>query len=471
MEDKPTLAVIVGNRNFFSDKLVETGRKQVLAALDRMGIEAVAVDENTTKLGATESWADAQKTAELFKANRDRIDGVLVTLPNFGDELGVVETLKLSGLNVPILVHAFPDTTEQLTAAGRRDAFCGKISVCNNLYQVGYPFSVTENHTVDPETDEFKHEIDRFLGLCRVVNGLRSARLGAVGARPNAFRTVRYSEKLLDASGITVLTLEMSEALANAEKLDDNDPRVRARLEEINAYANTEGAPARSLVRMAKLGIVLSDWMDEWSVDATAIQCWTSVQTNYGINVCTLMSMMSDRLMPSACEVDISGVASMYALQLASGTPSALVDWNNNYNNERDKCLFFHCGNWAKSLVKDIKMVSAEVLGTTLGPENTWGAVEGRPVAGPVTYARLDTDDRLGMIRTYVGEGRFTDDPLSKISGMHAVVEVPELQALLRYICKNGFAHHAAMNGSHVADILAEAFEDYFGWDVYYHED
>jgi L-fucose isomerase-like protein len=470
MDSKPTLAVIVGNRNFFADKLVEDGRREVLAVLDKLGIETIAVDEDSTRLGATETWADSQKTADLLKANRDKVDGILVTLPNFGDELGIVDAIKLSGLNVPILVHAFPDSMDELTAAGRRDAFCGKISVCNNLYQFGYPFSVTQNHTVAPNSDEFAADINHFLGLCRVVNRLRTVRLGEVGARPNAFRTVRYSEKLLEASGISVSTLEMAEALANAQKLADDDARVRSKLEDINAYANTGDAPPASLLRMAKLGIVLSDWMEELGLDATAIQCWTSVQTNYGINVCTLMSMMSDKFMPSACEVDIAGVVSMYALQLASGTPSALVDWNNNYNQERNKCLFFHCGNWAKSLVPEIKMVSAEILGTTLGPENTWGAVEGRPTAGPVTFARIDTDDRLGRIRTYVGEGRFTDDPLSQISGMHAVVEVPELQQLLRYICKNGHAHHAAMNASPVADILAEAFEDYLGWEVYHHE-
>jgi L-fucose isomerase-like protein len=467
---KPTLGVVVGNRNFFADKLVEEGRKEVLATLNGMGVETIALSEDDTNLGATETWADSQKCAELFKANRDKIDGVLVTLPNFGDELGIVDALKLSGLEVPILVHAFPDSIDELTVAGRRDAFCGKISVCNNLYQFGYPFSVTENHTVAPSSDEFKAEVARFLSLCRVVNGLRTARLGAVGTRPNAFRTVRFSEKLLEASGISVSTLELSEALGNANKLADDDSRVRGKLEEINAYADTEGAPPRSLLLMAKLAIVIGDWMDELGLDATALQCWTSVQQNYGINVCTIMSMMSDKLMPSACEVDIAGTTSMYALQLASGTPSALVDWNNNFNGDPDKCLYFHCGNWAKSLVPEIKMVSAEILGATLGQENTWGAVEGRPAPGPVTFARIDTDDRHGLIRTYVGEGVFTDDALSPISGMHAVIEVPELQKLMRYICKNGHAHHAAMNASHVAGILAEAFEDYLGWDVYYHQ-
>jgi L-fucose isomerase-like protein len=151
---------------------------------------------------------------------------------------------------------------------------------------------------------------------------------------------------------------------------------------------------------MAKLGIVLGDWMNEYNIDATAIQCWSSLQHNYGVNVCTIMSMMSEKLMPSACEVDIAGVASMYALQLASDTPSALVDWNNSYSDDPNKCVYYHCGNWAKSFVPEIQIVAAEVLGSTLGMENTWGAVDGRTNAGPLTFARIDTDDRHGRINT-----------------------------------------------------------------------
>jgi len=373
-------------------------------------------------------------------------------------------------LDVPILVHAFPDSTSELTVAGRRDAYCGKLSVCNNLYQYGYAFSVTQQHTLDPRSAAFKKEITDFMRVCRVVNGMRNLRLGAVGARPDAFKTVRYSEKLLEAAGINVSTMDLSDLFAAAQKLRDEDQRVKAKLDEIRAYANTSAAPSQALVRMAKLGIALSDWMEANSIDATAIQCWTSMQQNYGINVCTLMSMMSDKLLPSACEVDVCGVAAMYALQQASGTPSALVDWNNNYNDEPDKMLFFHCGNWAKSLVKDIKMISAEILGTTLGPENAWGALDGRPPAGPVTMARIDTDDRFGFIRSALAEGLFTDDPLSEMSGMKAVVHVPGLDKLMRYLCLNGHAHHCAINASHVADVVAEAFEKYLGWEVYRHE-
>jgi L-fucose isomerase-like protein len=434
-----------------------------------MGIEAVILDENATKLGGVETWTHAKICADLFKKNAERIDGILVILPNFGDEKGVADTIKLSGLNVPILVQAYPDDLGQLTVERRRDGFCGKISVCNDLRQYGYAYSLTTLHTVHPLTDSFRADLAKFVGTCRVVRGLKNARYGAIGARPGNFNTMRFSEKMLQSFGMSVVTVDFSEIFGNATRLSDDDARVKAKLEAIRGYAKSDSVPSAALVRMSKLGLVIDDWMKEYDLTASAIQCWTSLQQNYHINVCTLMSMMSEQLMPSACEVDITGVASMYALQLASGSPSALVDWNNNYGGDPDKCVLFHCGNWAKSFLPGIEIKNAEILATTLGTENTYGAVAGRTPAGPMTYARISTDDNQGIIRTYMGEGEFTNDPLDTF-GARAVIHTPGLQKLMRYICKNGFEHHCAMNASHSAAILADAFETYFGWDVYWHE-
>jgi L-fucose isomerase-like protein len=464
-----TLAVILGNRDFFPDVLVTEARADILPLLKAENITPVILDEKTTKLGGVETWEDAQKCAALFREHSEEIDGILVILPNFGDEKGVADTIKLSGLNVPILVQAYPDALDQLTIERRRDSFCGKISVCNNLHQYGYPFSLTKLHTVYPTTDDFKADLRKFVGVCRVVKGMKNARLGAVGARPSAFNTVRFSEKLLQNNGITVTTVDLSEMIGQANKLADDDARVKKFLDSIKAYAPTKGVPEPSLVKMAKLGVVIDDWMKANGLNATAIQCWTSIQENYGVNVCGLMSMMSENLMPSACEVDITGVASMYALQLAAGAPSALVDWNNNYGDDPDKCVLFHCSNWAKSFFpKEAKMAYADILGATLGPDKTYGAIAGRVPAGPLTIARITTDDLSGQIRTYVAEGVFTDDKVETFGG-RAVVEVPRLQELLRYICKNGYEHHTAMSVSHVGAILAEAFETYLGWEVYHH--
>lgn len=468
-DGKMCLAVIIGNRDFFPDRLCTEGRADIMDVLNEFDVAPVILDDTATKLGAVETWEHAKRCAALFRQHRDEIDGILIILPNFGDEKGVADTIKLSGLDVPILIQAYPDDLEQFTVERRRDAYCGKISVCNNLVQYGYPFSLTTMHTIPVKSDSFKADLQRFLGVCRVVNGLRSARLGAIGARPGNFNTTRYSEKLLQDAGISVTTLDLSEVFGKARHLNDDDARVKAKLESITAYVSTEGVPPASVVKQAKLGVVIEEWMSAYDLDASAIQCWTSLQDNFGVNVCTLMSMMSEQLMPSACEVDITGTVAMYALSLAVQKPAALVDWNNNYADDPNKCVLFHCGNWAKSFFDDVRMANAEILATTLGTENTYGTVAGRTPAGPFSFARVTTDDRNGRIRTYCGDGKFVDDPLDTF-GSRAVVEVPELQQLMQYVCKNGFEHHAAMVAAHSAPIIREAFETYMGWDVYHHQ-
>ena len=465
---RATLAVIIGNRDFFPDQLVSEARRDLLALFASLDIECVLLDEQASKLGAVETWQHAKACADLFRQHRDRIEGVLVCLPNFGDEKGVADTLKLAALDVPVLVQAYPDDLSELHVQRRRDAFCGKISVCNNLRQYGIRYTLTETHTVYVSSEEFRRELIEFVSVCKVVRGLQRARIGAIGARPNAFNTTRYSEKLLEATGVSVSTLDLSEVLEGARRISDDDPRVRQKLSEIQGYAPAPGVPNPSLLLMAKFGIIVLDWMTRLDLDASAIQCWSSLQQNYGVNCCTIMSMMSEKLMPSACEVDVAGTVAMYALQLASGKPSALVDWNNNYGNDPNKCVFFHCGNWAKAFLPDIEIATAPILGSVLGEQNTYGALAGRTPSGPVTFGRISTDDRSGQIAAYVGEGRFTDDEL-KTFGTRAVVEVPDLQKLMRVICRRGFEHHAAMNGSHTAGVLVEAFEQYLGWDVYHH--
>ena len=464
----PTLGVLYGNRDFFPDQLVTEARADMAKVFAKFGIKAIQLGEQDSKLGGVESHADARKCAALFKKHCEEIDGVLVVLPNFGDEKGVADTLKMSKLNVPVLIQGYPDDLKQLSPARRRDAFCGKISVANNLVQAGIKFSLTSKHVSHPSSASFELDLQKFLGVCRVVNGVRGVRLGAVGARPGAFNTVRYSEKILERHGISVTTVDLSEIIGKANKLDANAAAVVAKLAEIRGYAPAPGVPSEKLLQMAKMGVTLTDWMDANALDATAIQCWTSVQENYGCNVCTLMSMMSEKFMPSACEVDVTGVLTMYAMQLAGGTPAALVDWNNNYADDDNKCVLFHCGNWAKSFLPDIKISTAPILGSIIGVENTYGALDGRTPAGPLTFGRITTADAEGKIRCYVGEGELTNDPLDTF-GNRAVAHVPNLQNVLRHVCQQGFEHHVVMTVSRSAEILAEAFGNYFGWEVKQH--
>jgi L-fucose isomerase-like protein len=463
-----TFGVIVGNRGFFPDHLAQSGRSEMLTALEQAGHAAVALGPEDSKFGAVETRAEATRCAELFKKHRDAIDGIIVTLPNFGDERAIADTLRMAGLNVPVLVQATPDTPGKMTIRDRRDSFCGKMSACNNLTQYGIRYSLTTRHTVAPDSNDFRKDLDWFAATCRVVRGLRGLRIGAIGARPAAFNTVRYSEKLLEANGISVETIDLSEILGRIQRMADSDDAAQGKLAQIRKYVSTDTVPLEALMKMAKLGAVIDQWMKQTDCAISAIQCWTSLEEYFGVVPCTVMSMMSENLMSSACEVDIAGVVGMHALQLASETPSALLDWNNNYGDDPDKAVCFHCSNLPKHFFKSVKMDFQQIIAGTVGRENTFGTCEGLVKAGPMSFARFSTNDREGKIWGYVGEGAFTDDPLTTFGGA-GVVRILNLQGLLRYICENGFEHHVAANLAQVAPAVQEATSRYLGWSVHRH--
>ena len=469
MNNGMTMGLIIGNRGFFPDHLAREGREEMIKTLQDTGIDVVVLGSEETKFGAVETREEARKCAALFEANRSKIDGVIVSLPNFGDERGIADTLRMANLGLPVLVQATPDTPKKMSIQYRRDSFCGKMSACNNLKQYGIPYSLTSVHTVIPDSDQFREDLKWFAGVCRVVRALRRVRIGAIGARPAAFNTVRYSEKVLERHGISVETVDLSEILGRIQRRKDNDDLVQQKLVAIQEYVSTKGIPQASLLKMAKLSAVVEDWMVETDIVMSAVQCWTAIERYYGVVPCTMMSMMSNQLLPSACEVDICGVVAMYALQQASGTPSALLDWNNNYGDDPNKAVCFHCANLPKHFFQDVRMDYQEIIAGTVGKENTFGTVVGRVKTGSMTFARFSTDDRTGSIVGYVGEGAFTDDPLETFGG-YGVAEIPRLQELLHYICENGFEHHVAANFSSVAGVLHEATNRYLGWQVHWHQ-
>lgn len=465
-----TMGVVVGNRGFFPSHLATSGRLEMIAALEADGIRPIVLTPEETAHGAVETYEDAKKCAALFKRHAAEIDGILLTLPNFGEERGLADTLRLANLNVPVLIQATPDTPGKMGIAFRRDSFCGKMSICNNLKQYGIPYSLTTLHTEAPGSAEFKADLQWFAAVCRIVRGLRNVRFGAIGARPTAFNTVRYSEKLLERSGITVETLDLSEVMGRIERCKDNDDAVQAKLSAIKKYIPTGQTPEAALMKMAKLGAVIDGWMAASELTVSAVQCWTSIEEYLGIVPCTVMSMMSEQLIPSACEVDVLGTLSMYALALASETPSALLDWNNNYGENPDKAVCFHCSNLPRHFFREgVKMDYQLIIAGTVGKENTHGTLDGTVKAGDMSFARFSTNDFAGKIGGYVGEGRFTDDPLNTFGGA-GVVEIPHMQRLLRYICENGFEHHVAANFASVAGPVYEAASNYLGWSMHRHE-
>lgn len=471
-KERMCFGIIIGTRAYFNSELAKDVRKQLLRTLADEGYDYVILPEDATPTGSSsiETREDGLKCAELFRQNRDRIDGIIVSLPNFGFEIGIINAISVADLNVPILVQACDDENDKVDLDSRRDAFCGKISVCNNLYQYGIPFTDTTLHTYSIYSELLAKDINKFAGICRVVNGLRHARIGAIGARPAGFQTVRASEKLLQKSGITVVPVDLSEILGAARKIEDTDVELLKKLEEIKCYAVVPKEYSDKLVLQAKFGVAVERWIEANQIDAVAVQCWDSLEQNYGCAACVTMSMLGEKLLPAACEVDIVGAVSMYALTLAAQGQSALLDWNNNFAEDRNKCVCTHCGNFPKSFVRnDLKLGTLGVLGRTLGKVNTFGAVYGKVTKGDFTFFRISTDDTKGTIKAYLGTGEITDDPYG-MDGCIAVTKVDNLQILMKHICRNGFEHHVAMVRNDVKDILNEAIEGYLGWNLYVHE-
>ena len=467
---RQTFGIIVSTRSFFPSHLVKEAREGISTLLDKLGHAYVMVGEEDTHLGAVINLDEAKKCAALFTEHKSSISGIIVVLPNFGDELGVAEAIDRADLAVPVLVQACSDDFDQLGMEQRRDAFCGKISLCNNLRQRGIPFSLTQSHACALDSPGFVADVERFAAICRVVRGLKNNRIAMLGSRPLAFGSVRFSEKILQRHGISVQTVDLSEVLATAAALDDT-VAIAARAEEICTYGRIcEGVGKEKITLQARLSIAMEQWVDDLDCQASTVQCWDSLQHNYGCAACLSMSMMGEKGRPSACESDVTGAFSMLAAQLAADSTPALMDWNNNVNDEADRCIALHCANFPKSFFggTEIEIASLDVLGSTLGSERTFGAVKGQVAPGAMTFVRISTDDTLGVMKMYVGEGEFESGSVDTKGGV-ALCRVAGLQQLLRHICQEGFEHHVCFVRGHVADVLAEAMGRYMGVAVHRH--
>ncbi len=467
-----TFGVIVTTRSFFPSHLVKSARREITQLLEKLGHDYVMVSETETNLGAVLTLDEAKICAALFKRRRENISGIIVVLPNFGEELGVAEAIDRAGLNVPVLVQACDDDFNKLDMADRRDAFCGKISLCNNLRQRGIPFTQTTLHTCGLGSPEFETDVKRFAAVCDTVKGLKGSRIAMLGARPTAFNTVRYSEKILQKHGVSVQTIDLSEVIAAAESFAD-ESAIKEKEKEIRGYGYIpDSVSGEKITLQAKLCLAMEKFVDDLDCQASTVQCWDSLENNYGCAACLGMSMMGDKGKPSACESDVTGAVSMLAAQLAAGSAPALMDWNNNVRDDRDCCISLHCSNFPKSFFQNDELVigSLDVLGSVLGQVRTFGACKAQVAAGPMTFIRVTTDDTRGVMKMYVGEGAFEKEAVPTKGGV-ALCRVPGLQKLMRFICDNGFEHHVCFVRGHVADVLEEAMGKYMGIEVYKHKE
>jgi L-fucose isomerase-like protein len=463
-DSKTTFALFFGNRGFFPASLISQARDEMARVLQEFGHDTLVLDADATRYGAVESPQEGQVYANFLAAHKGEFGGVILCLPNFGDETGAVAALKDAG--VPILVHAYPDDLSHMAPEVRRDAFCGKLSIMDVFNQYGVPFTALKPHVVAPTSERFRQNVDQFDRLCRVVNGMRNMVVGAIGARTTAFKTVRIDELALQRNGITMETLDLSSVFARMGDLDASAASYRAKAEALRAYTNWQGVPEDAFDNIVRLGIILDEIIEEYELDALALRCWLELQEQLGISGCVLLGALNNRGFPAACEVDVGNAVAMRALYLATGAPATCLDWNNNYADEDDKCILFHCGPVPKQLMTGQgKIVEHAILANAVGEGCSYGCHVGRIAPTPFTFSSLATDQ--GRLRFYLGQGSFTDDPIpSDFFGCAGVAHIPRLQDVLLHVGYNGFRHHVSVAPGLVQASVHEALERYLGFDV-----
>ena len=294
---------------------------------------------------------------------------------------------------------------------------------------------------------------------------MRRFTLGCIGARTTAFKTVRFDELTMQRHGITVESIDLSEVFYKIRQKNDSDADVLEKEERLRSYTDFTQVPGDRQKMLAKIGCVLDEYISEYHMDAIALRCWNEMETELRVCPCVLVSEMNDRGIICSCEIDMCSAITMRAMQLASEQPTACLDWNNNYGDDENKVILFHCGSTAQSLMTCTGCVGAHKMFEKGDPGSGWGVNEGRIRAFDMTFSNCLTEE--GKIRIYFSEGRITDDPIEDgFFGCGGVAEIPDLQNKLIRLARGGFKHHTTIGVGHMKSILTEAFGMYLGYDV-----
>jgi L-fucose isomerase-like protein len=461
---KLNFALYFGNRGFFPESLIASARREVAEAVAVAGHTSILLDEKATRFGAIETADEGRRYAAFLRDHAGEYDGVILSLPNFGDENGAIAALRDCG--VPILIQAYPDEAGKMDFQHRRDSFCGKLSIMDVFCQYGLPFSALDPHVVHPASPEFARQLGTFAATCRAVKRMRRAAIGAIGARTTAFKTVRFDELALQRFGLSVETLDLSELFQRVRGVDPSGVAFKAKRERLVSYTNFGGVPEDKTGVLVKIGVAIDDIIEEYRLDAIALRCWNEIEKELGVSPCVILSELNDRGIIAACELDVCNTVPMLALSAASQRPSTCLDWNNNYGTAPDKCILFHCGPVPQSLMSAKgRVIEHAMFAKSFGPGCGWGCNVGRIAASPMTFASSKTDK--GDLVLYLGEGRFTGEPIEEgFFGCGGVAEISGLQSKLRGIGKGGFRHHVGVTFGSYGAALRDAFETYLGYTI-----
>lgn len=456
-------ALFFGNRGFMPAELIKGAREDMKKAVTDAGYEYLIMDEEATRYGAVETRDEGRFYAKWLKSHEGEYDGVILCQPIFIDENGAITALQDAG--VPILMQAYPDEIGKMDFAHRRDAFCGKFSVTDVFEQYRVSYTVMKPHVVHPLSEAFAQNLKDFAAICRVVKGMKRFNIGCIGARTTAFKTVRFDEVTMQRYGINVESFDLSELFELVRSKKDTEEAVVVKKKTLEHYTDFTAVPEEKKTTLAKISVVIDEYIEQYHLDAIALRCWNEMETYLRVCPCVLISELNDRGITASCEIDMCSAITMRALSLATEGPAACLDWNNNYGEDENKVILFHCGSAAQKLMKEKGKVTSHKMFDKGDPGSGWGTNEGRLAAFPMTFSNCKTED--GKITIYCSEGRFTDDTIEEAYfGCAGVAEIPELQDKLIRLARGGFKHHTTVANGHVKHILEEAFRYYLHYDV-----
>jgi L-fucose isomerase-like protein len=456
------LALLVANRGFFPSSVIEAAYADMRRAAQAAGVELLEIDKQKVRYGAVETTRDGMVYRDFLQSHRGGYDGVIVCLPNFGDENGI--KAALCDADVPVLLQAYPDEIGKMDFAHRRDAFCGKLALCAVFKQMGFKFTTGKPFVTHPLDAAFGKELEEFVSVCRVVRGMRHMRLGVFGARTTAFKSVRYDEGAMEMLGCDTEALDLTMIFDKYNAIADTDENVRFFRDKLLESGRYEGTAGYALPTLARLGAAFRAIIDEMRLDAIAVRCWSELQAEYKIAPCALLGILNQIGIPAVCETDASNAIAMAALSLASDRPAGCLDINNNYGLEPDKAILFHCGPLAMDLMTGPGHIQEhKMFVKTQGTDCSWGVNVGHIKPGEITISGMRTEN--GQVRYYVECAQITEDPVEpEFFGTSGVIRLEGLQDKLWSMANEGFRHHTIITpGNHVRAVT-EALSKYLGY-------
>lgn len=460
---KITFAILFGNRGFFPSESISEARISMIKAINDAGYETCLLNPGKTRFDAIETIQEGKIFSQFLKENEENIDGLIISMPNFSDENGILEAVK--SWNKPIFIQANEDMLDKMGPATRCDAFCGKLALMDLLVQCKIKFTIAKPHVVNPDRPAFQKNLHYFASICRITNGMKQFSIGAIGARTTAFKSVRFDEITLQNNGINVETIDLSSVIGDVKNYS-NVEKTNNRLEEMKEYSDFSNVSEEKGRILAKLSLVIDDLIEKYKLDAIALRCWSELQSQLGISPCLIIGMLNGRGIPAACEMDVSNAVTMRMMSLASNDATCLLDWNNNYETSEDECILFHCGPVANSMLQGKgKIQTQTILAVTYGEENCIGSNIGKMAFFPFTYGSMKTEQ--GKIKMYVGEGEFEDKYIpDDYFGVYGVARIDHLQNVLMHIGKNGYRHHVCIAKGLYSEAVLEAADKYLGYEI-----